>query len=179
MFSFIGWSLRGSFCIVSLVVLLATLTAIPIFQLIAFGYLLSVAGGLASGVSFRDCLPHLRQAGQIGLAALAIFLAALPTQLLSHWESVAHLINPDSNQATAMRVLAITCSARSDPLPVVGLGPWRAIEALSVATAQAIFCARDGVGGLGKARRIDSGSSLPRWSCLATSRSVFAARSGR
>ena len=110
-FSFIGWSVRGSFCIVSLVVLLATLTAIPILQLIAFGYLLSVAGGLASGESFRNCLPHLRQAGQIGLAALAIVLAALPTQLLSHWESVAHLINPDSNQAMAMRVLAITCSA--------------------------------------------------------------------
>lgn len=109
--SFIGWSIRGSFCIVSLVVLLATLTAIPIFQLIAFGYLLSVAGGLAGGVRFRDCLPHLRQAGQIGLAALAIILAALPTQLLSHWESVAYLINPDSNQAVAMRVLAITCSA--------------------------------------------------------------------
>jgi hypothetical protein len=109
--SFIGWLIRGSFCIAALVVLLAALTAIPVFQLIAFGYLLSVAGGLAADANFRDSLPHLRQAGQIGLAALAIVLAALPTQLLSHWESVASLINPDSNQATAMRVLAITCSA--------------------------------------------------------------------
>ena len=110
-FSFIGWMIRGSFCIMSLVVLLATLTAIPIFQLIAFGYLLSVAGGLANGNRLRDSLPHLREAGQIGLAALAIIIAALPTQLLSHWESVAYLINPDSGQATAMRALAITCSA--------------------------------------------------------------------
>ena len=109
--SFIGWSLRGSFCIVALIVLLAALTAIPVVQLVAFGYLLSVAGGLAAGTRFRDCLPHLREAGQIGMAALAIILAALPTQLLSHWESVATLINPDSNQAAAMRVLAITCSA--------------------------------------------------------------------
>lgn len=110
-FSFLGWVTRGSFCVVSLVVLLATLTALPIFQLIAFGYLLSVAGGLARGAKFSECLPHLHQAGQIGLAALAIIVAALPTQLLAHWESVAYLINPDSGQATAMRVLAITCSA--------------------------------------------------------------------
>lgn len=108
---FIGWLTRGTFCIVSLVVLLATLTAVPIFQLIAFGYLLSVSGGLAAGGRFRDALPQLQQAGQIGLAAVAIFLAALPTQLLAHWESVAYLINPDSNQATAMRAVAIGCSA--------------------------------------------------------------------
>jgi hypothetical protein len=42
------------------------------------------------------------------LAATAVFVAALPTQLLAHWESVAYLINPGSGQATAMRALAIT-----------------------------------------------------------------------
>ncbi len=83
------------------------LTAIPLLQLIAFGYLLQVAGGLARGAKLRDSLPHLNQAGQIGLAASAVFVAALPTQLLAHWESVAYLINPGSGQATAMRVLAI------------------------------------------------------------------------
>ena len=67
-FGFIGWLTHGAFCIVSLVVLLATLTAVPIFQLIAFGYLLSVAGGLAAGGRFRDAPPQLQQAGQIGLA---------------------------------------------------------------------------------------------------------------
>jgi hypothetical protein len=107
---FFAWIVRGSFCIASLIVLLAVLTAIPILQLIAFGYLLHVAGGLAAGGRLRDGLPHLRQAGQIGLAAVAIFIAALPTQLLAHWESVAHLINPGSGQAASMRALAITCS---------------------------------------------------------------------
>jgi hypothetical protein len=107
----LGWCIRGSFCIVSLIVLLAALTAIPIVQLIAFGYLLSVAGGLTSGVAFRDCLPHLRQAGQIGMAAMAVIVAALPTQLLAHWESVASLIDPGSGLAATMRILAISCSA--------------------------------------------------------------------
>jgi hypothetical protein len=109
--SFIGWCVRGSFCLASLVVLLAALTAIPVVQLIAFGYLLSVAGGLAAGARFRDCLPHLRQCGQIGLAAMAVIVAALPTQLLAHWESVATLIDPGSRLAATMRILAISCSA--------------------------------------------------------------------
>ena len=105
------WSVQGSFCIVSLVVLLAVLTAIPILQLIAFGYLLSVAGRLAGGAKLRDALPHLREAGMIGMAASAVFLASLPTQLLVHWESVAYLVNPGSNQALLLRVLAIASAA--------------------------------------------------------------------
>ena len=103
----IAWLIRGTFCIFSLSVLLAVLTAIPILQLIAFGYLLSVSGGLAQGAKIRDALPHLRQAGQIGLAAIAIFLAALPTQAIAHLESVSTLIDPDSQQSDLMRVLAL------------------------------------------------------------------------
>ena len=106
----IGWTIRGCFCIASLIVLLAVLTAIPVLQLIAFGYLLSVAGGLANGAKLRDSLPHLKAAGQIGLAAVAIFIAALPTQALAHLESVSTLINPGSNQAVAMRWAAIGSS---------------------------------------------------------------------
>jgi hypothetical protein len=100
----------GIFCVVSLVVLLAVITAIPILQLIAFGYLLDVAGRLTAGGKLRESLPNLGRAGMIGLTASAVFLASLPTQLLVHWESVAQLINPDSSQATVLRVLAITFS---------------------------------------------------------------------
>ncbi|WP_246146391.1 DUF4013 domain-containing protein [Rubripirellula lacrimiformis] len=106
----IRWCVTGSFSIASLIVLLALLTAIPILQLIAFGYLLSVSGGLAGGAKFRDSLPKLGQAGQIGLAMLAVFIAALPTQLMTHWESVAALINPGSNQAAMLRIAAISMS---------------------------------------------------------------------
>ena len=109
-FGFIRWSIYGTFSIASLIVLLAVITAVPIFQLIAFGYLLSVAGELANGRKFRDSLPQLKQAGQIGLASVAVFMAALPTQLLSHWESVAAEINPDSGHHAVMRFLAIAFS---------------------------------------------------------------------
>ncbi len=106
----IGWAARGSFCIASLIVLLAVLTAIPILQLIAFGYLLRVSGELTKGAKFRDSLPLLSQAGKIGMTLSAVFIAALPTQLLTHWESVASLINPGSNQALLLRFAAIAAS---------------------------------------------------------------------
>ena len=110
-FQWIRSSIGGFFRVVSLVTLLAVLTAIPVLQLIAFGYLLNVAGRLAGGGTFRDSLPGLPQAGQIGLAALGLGLASLPTQLLAHWESVAVLIQPDSDSAVVLRLVAIAASA--------------------------------------------------------------------
>lgn len=106
----VTWLIRGTFCLASLTVILAVLTAIPILQLIAFGYLLDVSGRLANGAKLKDSLLHLQQAGQIGLAAIAIFLAALPTQALAHLESVANLINHGSEQANQMRTVALVTS---------------------------------------------------------------------
>ncbi len=98
---------RGLFSFTSLVALLAVLSAIPIVQLITFGYLLNVAGSLASGAELRTALPQLAQARQIGLAVVVVMMAALPTQLLAHWESVANVIDPGSWRASALRSLAI------------------------------------------------------------------------
>ena len=107
----IRWLVTTCFCILSLVVLLASLTAIPIVQLIALGYLLDVSGRLKSGVKLRDSLPQLREAGVVGMAVIAIFIAALPTRLLTHWESVAQVIDANSEQAKFLRVAAMTSSA--------------------------------------------------------------------
>jgi hypothetical protein len=110
-FRFLRTVIVGSFRVVSLVTLLAVLTAIPLFQLISLGYLLMVAGRLAGGAKFHESLPGLHQAGQIGMAAVAVGLASLPTQLLAHWESVAVLIDPGSTGAVVMRWLAFAASA--------------------------------------------------------------------
>jgi len=101
---------RAVFSFTSLIVLLAMLSAIPIVQLITFGYLLNVAGNLANGHEFRTALPQLRQAGEIGMVAVVVMIAALPIQLLAHWESVATLIDPGSTQAAVIRFLAIGSS---------------------------------------------------------------------
>ncbi len=104
------WFGKSSFCVASLIAILAVLSAIPLLQLIAFGYLLDVAGRLTRGGRFSDSLPQLQKAGMVGLTVIAIFVASLPTQLLVHWESVAQLITPGSAQAGVLRFWAIACS---------------------------------------------------------------------
>ena len=90
--------------------LLAFLTAIPLVQLITLGYLVDVSGRLASGGKVRDALINLHQAGTIGLAMIAVMIAALPSQLLAHWEFVAQTIDPGSSQASNLRSGALVFS---------------------------------------------------------------------
>ena len=75
---------RLGFQLASLVTLLAVLAALPIIQLIAFGYLLNVAGCFARGSKFHDAVAGLDQAGQIGMAAIVLAVLAMPTPLLTH-----------------------------------------------------------------------------------------------
>ncbi len=103
----VTWTL---FCLASLVVSLAILTAIPIIQLVAFGYMLDVAGRLARGGTLKQSVYGLEQAGSIGMAIAALFLASLPVHLLVHWEAVSAIIEPGSDQSMRLRVLAITCA---------------------------------------------------------------------
>lgn len=100
----------AAFELASLVVLLAVLTAIPLLQLIAFGYLLEVSGRLASGATLGEGLPQRREAGRIGIAAIGLWVASLPVQLLAHWESVATVIDPGSRQASLLRLAAVATS---------------------------------------------------------------------
>ncbi len=106
----LGWILSSIFSLGSLVVLLALMTAIPVVQLVTFGYLLDVSGRLKNGCKLKDSLPKMHQAGFVGLAALAIIIAALPSQLLTHWESVAHIIDANSREAVLLRGAAIASS---------------------------------------------------------------------
>ena len=103
-------SMVGTFRFVSLVILLALLTAVPIFQLITLGYLVDIAGKLAGGAKLGDALAHRRQAGTIVLAILAVIVAALPSQLLAHWEFVAQSIDPGSVRAGVLRSFALAFS---------------------------------------------------------------------
>lgn len=107
---FLGWGCRVLFQLASLVVLLAVLTAIPLLQLIAFGYMLDVAGRLTRGETLRSSLFGLSQAGSIGLAMLALLLASLPVRALTNWESVSGIISPGSQQSEWLRGGAIAAA---------------------------------------------------------------------
>ena len=85
-----------------LVILLAFVTAAPIVQLAVLGYLLLVTGRLANGSTIRQGVPGVRLAGRMGVVLTAIGLAALPTQLLTHWQSVAIIIDPETQSASLL-----------------------------------------------------------------------------
>lgn len=109
----LGWvskCVQRLFCLASLIGCLAVLAAVPVLQLITFGYLLDVSGRLARGEKLRRSLPHFHAAGKIGLVVMAVVLGSLPVQLLAHWESVAALISPGSSQAVLMRGFAIAAA---------------------------------------------------------------------
>ncbi|MCC9602391.1 DUF4013 domain-containing protein [Stieleria sp. JC731] len=104
---FLTWGISGSFAIVSMIVCLAFIAAVPILQLVTFGYLLDVAGGLAGGRKLRDSLPKLESFKRIGIVAGAVVIGAIPVQVLVHLESVAALVDPGSNQAGRLRTFAM------------------------------------------------------------------------
>lgn len=101
---------RGGWELTALVVLLAVLTAIPVLQLISLGYLLEVAGRLTRGQSLGSAVPDRPQAGRIGLAVVALWLASLPVQLLAHWASMAALIDPHSPQIAWLKIAAASAA---------------------------------------------------------------------
>lgn len=102
----VGRSLRGVFDTLSLVTVLALMTALPIVQLISFGFLLDVAGRLARGATLRQSLDWLRPAGQLGLALIAVIVCGLPISLLSHWARAADLVAPGTVQSESLRLVA-------------------------------------------------------------------------
>jgi hypothetical protein len=89
-----------------LTTVLAVMTALPVVQLIAFGYLLDVAGKLARGGAIGQSLQWLKPAGQFGLAMIATFAIALPIAVLGHFAHVADVVTPGSTQGKVMRRIA-------------------------------------------------------------------------
>lgn len=100
----------GLFRFASLTVLLALIAAVPALQLIAFGYMLEVAGRLSRGGRLRDCLPWSQYATRLGLALLAVGVVSLPVHLLTHWAQVSRLVDPASRASEPLRWLGIAAA---------------------------------------------------------------------
>ncbi len=99
----VAWSWNSA----SLVVLLAIVTAIPGLQILSLGYLLYAGGRVASGHAGVHRLPGAAVAGQIGRGGLFLLIAWLPMLLLTHWQSVAEIIQPGSADAQRLRIAAV------------------------------------------------------------------------
>ena len=95
------------FGILSVLMLLAITSSIPLVQFASFGYLLEVSGRLGRGQKLRDAMVGLRKASVLGGALLGIWLCLIPVQLISNIWFDAFLIDPNSNQTAFMRFLQV------------------------------------------------------------------------
>jgi hypothetical protein len=103
----IAWAVRAAFGIVSLIVLLALLAAIPIVSFLVLGYLLEAEGGLARGGRLRRAFPLLSIAPRLGSIVLGIWFWLLPLRLLANAAADARLIDATSG-STRRLDLAVT-----------------------------------------------------------------------
>jgi hypothetical protein len=92
----IVWGVRAAFGLVSLIVLLALLAAIPIVNFLVLGYLLEAEGGVARGGRLRHAFPLLSIAPRLGSIVLGIWLWLLPLRILTNAAADARLIDPTS-----------------------------------------------------------------------------------
>src|SRR5436190_9369146 len=90
----VGRLIRDTFGLVSVVVLLAVLAAIPVLNFAALGYLLAAEGRVARGGRMRDGVPLMEIAPRLGSIALGFWLWTIPLRFLSGSVADAELIAP-------------------------------------------------------------------------------------
>ena len=91
----LGWLLRMSFGIATLVGLLAIVAAVPILNLLVLGYFLEAEGRVVRSGRFRDGFPLLGFAPRLGSIAIGFLLFLLPLLFISSFAADARLIDPD------------------------------------------------------------------------------------
>ncbi len=73
---------------------LATLSALPLLQLLSFGYLLESAGRVARSGRLRDAFVGVRLAAQLGSMVIGCWLTLLPLRLIASLANSAEIIDP-------------------------------------------------------------------------------------
>ncbi len=106
-----AWLARAGLGIVSLVLVLALLAAVPIVNFVVLGYLLEAEGRVARTGRLRQAFPLLGRAPQIGSIVLGVWIWILPLRLLADMTIDARLIDPTSEStkflATVTRGFAV------------------------------------------------------------------------
>ncbi len=95
------------FGVVSLLVGLSTLAALPLLQFLTLGYLLESSARVARSGRLRDGFVGVHRAARIGGLAMGIWLATLPAWLVGSLARSADLIDPGSPAARGWRVLLV------------------------------------------------------------------------
>jgi hypothetical protein len=90
-----------SFGMVTLVVALSSLAALPVLQLFSLGYFLESSARVARSGRLRDGFIGVRRAARVGGVALGTWLATVPAWLAAGLSSSAELIDPGGFTARA------------------------------------------------------------------------------
>ncbi|MEX2286137.1 MAG: DUF4013 domain-containing protein [Planctomycetaceae bacterium] len=106
-FSAVAWVIRSGFAILSLILLLAVIAAIPIVNFVALGYLLEVEGRVARSGRFRDAFPLLEIAPRLGAIVLGVWLWLISLRLFSAAAADARLIDPAGRAAVILSRLTV------------------------------------------------------------------------
>jgi hypothetical protein len=96
-------ALEWLFGLVSLLLGLSTLAALPVIQMVTLGYFLESSARVARTGRLRDGLIGVRLAARIGGVAAAIWLALVPAWLVGSYARAAQLIDPDGPSARHWR----------------------------------------------------------------------------
>ncbi len=95
----IWWVWEWCFGIVSLIVGLAFLAAIPVLNFLTLGYLLEVGGRMGRSGRFFSCFIGVRPAARVGSIVLGTYLMTIPLQLVSSMWQSAEIIDPGGTAA--------------------------------------------------------------------------------
>lgn len=106
-----AWALRAGFGIVSLVLILAVIAAIPVVNFLALGYLLEVEGRVARTGKLRDAFLLLDVAPRIGSIALGIWLWILPLRMLGAARRDAYFLDPGGNSDQFLEIFSPVAAA--------------------------------------------------------------------
>lgn len=104
-FQSIAWVVELVFGVMSLFALLAFLSAIPIVNFLALGYLLEAEGRVARTGKLRYAMPLLPLAPRLGTIVAGIGIWLIPVMLIADAASDAELVAPGSSSAIFWRVL--------------------------------------------------------------------------
>ncbi len=104
------WILRMMFGIACLVIFLALIAAVPIFNFIALGYLLDVEGRVARTGKIRLAFPLLDIAPRLGTIVIGVVLWLIPLFLLAGAAADARLIEPGGQSDQTLHLLTLIVS---------------------------------------------------------------------
>ncbi|MEK0424218.1 MAG: hypothetical protein RJB11_309 [Planctomycetota bacterium] len=85
---------------------LSIAATIPVVQFASLGYMLECSARVARGDRLKDCFPGVALAGNMFRCALAMLLTWLPIWLITDWAYSSELIQPSSNAALSLRIVA-------------------------------------------------------------------------